>query len=844
MAEAGSRFGPYALLEKLGEGGMGEVWKALDTRLERVVALKLMKGQDELVRKSLLREAKTASQLTHPNIAVIYEAGEEAGVPYIAMEYVQGRTLLEELGTRHSEAEILALARQAAEALLHAHQRGVVHRDIKPENLVLTEGGHLEILDFGIAKRAPLEALSPASAPTMVHLTQPGVSMGTPAYMSPEQAYGRPLGPASDQFSLGVVLRELATGEPTFRREGLMDTLRAVAMDDPWRLADLRPDLSPDLCAALDRMIRKDPKDRFPDLGAFLAALPQGPGSRAAFSSPTLPGPTLPGSPSHGRGRFLAWAGALILLLSLGIAAVLALRGRRAPVLVGPKVVALLPVTLEPGDPQRSWVGVSLADAMNTSLLRRGDLKVLDRQWVAEAAHRKGWTGAETADGLAALASELKADLLIVGRCRMDGDRLEVRVRLVDPRGGSIPGEFVADGTQQGLLALEDRLASRLPDLMGLESARPSGDLDPGAGHQKARNLRTRELHARALELAERGNIDAYGAARTLFMEAIAAEPGYAPAHAGLAWALQDMGTTEAHLGRNEPAMAHFREAEASARRALELDPRSTLALRALGGALIRQSRFEEGRTVASRAVALDPVDHHAVVGLADTYAYSDLPADRAKARELYQQAVEIAPAYWYAHFRYAVMLQNEGELEDSVREADQASALQSSAEYSYLTSGLSLLWLGRSDEARARLETGLVQVPASKLLKLTLALQAHARGDAGAFQRLRTDLASAWPRGHIIDVLLSGLQLDLAGAPGRMRGLFLAEASRARATPWSARPASDRRGASVNLYHMARALALRRDRAAWEILDEAERLNPGKARVAAKDPAFQALQR
>lgn len=841
-AEAGGRFGPYALLEKLGEGGMGQVWKAVDTRLERVVALKLLKGRDEAARKALIREAKTASQLTHPNIAVIFEAGEEEGTPFIAMEYVHGQTLMERLGRRHSEAEILAIARQAGEALHHAHQRGVVHRDIKPENLVLGEGGHLEILDFGIAKRGPAGEGAEASAPTMVHLTQPGVSMGTPAYMSPEQAYARSVGPASDQFSLGVVLRELATGEPTFRREGLMETLHAVAKDDPWRLADLRPDLSPGLCEALDRMIRKKPEERFGDLGAFLAALPA-PGGPAAPAGAT--GAPLPARDQAGpqRRRPWPWIGAG-LALAAGLAVLAAWpRPKPAAPAGGPRVVALLPVQLQPGDPGRSWIGTSLADAMNTSLLRRGDLRVLDRQWVAEAARGKRWNGGESREDLAGLAALLKADLLVTGQCRLDGDQIEVRMRLLDPRGLAAPRELAASGTATGLLALEDALASGLPGLFGLEApAAPSAP--ETAGYQKARNLRTRELHARALELSDRGNIDAYDAARTLFREAIAGEPNYAPAQAGLAWTLQDMGATEAHLGRQESAMAHFREAEAIARRALELDPRSALALRALGGALIRQSRFDEARAAAMKAVALDPVDHHAVVGLADTFAYSDAPVDRAKARELYAQAVEIAPAYWYAHFRYAVLLQNEGDLDASVREADQASSLQPSAEYSYLTAGLSLLWLGRSDEARSRLESGLVQVPASRLIKLTLALLAHARGDAPSFRRYRGDLASAWPKGHVIQVLLAGLEADLAGSPLRARAAFLAEARRARGVDWKAKPASDRRGASVNLYHMARALALRKDPAAREILAVAEDLNPGKAAVAARDPAFLGLPR
>jgi tetratricopeptide (TPR) repeat protein len=265
------------------------------------------------------------------------------------------------------------------------------------------------------------------------------------------------------------------------------------------------------------------------------------------------------------------------------------------------------------------------------------------------------------------------------------------------------------------------------------------------------------------------------------------------------------------------------------------------MAQRALAGSLIRQSKFAEARGAAARAVALDPVDHHALVALADAYAYGDKPADRDRARQEYRRALDIAPTYWYARFRYAVHLQNEGDLELSAEEADRAAALQPSAEYAYLTGSLSMLWLGRYDEARARLEAGMQQVPGSRLLKLTKALVAHATGDAASFALLRKDLQPAWPRGHVIASLLDGLALDLQGRGPAARAAFLGESRKAERTDWSGRPASDRRGASVNLYHMARALALRGDPAAREILDTAEKLNPGKAQVARKDPAFRA---
>ncbi len=843
MAAEGERFGPYTLLEPVGEGGMGEVWKAIDTRLERVVALKLMKGRDEAVRKSLIREAKTASQLTHPNIAVIFEAGEEGGIPFIAMEYVHGQTLMQRLGERLGEGEILAIARQAGAALLHAHQKGVVHRDIKPDNLVLTEGGHLEILDFGIAKRSITEAEAGSSAPTMVHLTQPGVSMGTPAYMSPEQAYGQVVGPASDQFSLGVVLRELATGEPTFRRDSMLETLHAVVKDDPWRLQDLRPDLSPGLCGTLDRMIRKKPGERFPDMAAFLEALPDAPRTAAvqAAPHPALPAPArAPSKPRWRPWAFVAGAAAAVALGSF----LLRRRPAPRPEPATETVVAVLPVDLEPADPNRSWVATSLADAMNTSLLRRGDLRVLDRQWVAEAARRKGWKPAADVTSIQALGQELRAGRLLVGTCRMDGDRLHVTVRLVGTATAKPLGEFQVEGTLTGLLALEDDLALRLPSILGLNATRPVAALSPAPDpHQKAHNLRTRELHARALELVERGNLDAYDSARGLFQEAIEKEPGYAPAHAGLAWALREMGAAEAHLGRQASALAHFKEAEIAARKAIGLDPKSALGYRALGAALIHQYRFDEARQLAARAVSLDPVDLHVLVGLADICAYSDLKEDRAEARRRYAQALEIAPAYWYAHTRYAVLLQNEGDLESSIQEADRASALQPTAEYSYVTAAVSLYWLGRTQEARDRLEKGLQQVPGSKLLKLNLALCAHAGQEAATFTRIREGLAKAWPEGHLIQTLLAGLAADLEGRHPKARQLFLAKAREAKAANWRNKPASDRRAASVNLYHMARVLALRKDSSAGEILAVSDALNPGKAQVAKKDPAFIGLR-
>ena len=254
---------------------MGEVWKALDLRLEREVALKILKDADDVRRRALIGEAKLACQLNHPNIAHIYDAGEVDGLPYIAMELVEGRTLRALVGPPDGGAALHALARQAASALWHAHQKGIVHRDIKPENLLLTEDGQLKILDFGIARRGaddlPLGATSHHT--TLVERTAPGYSQGTPAYMSPEQANGQALTGQSDQFSLGVVLYELATGTHPFLRGSLVDTLYAVTRDEPRPLAEVRPDLPRTLQDAIHRLMSKRPQDRFPNLQTLWGGL-------------------------------------------------------------------------------------------------------------------------------------------------------------------------------------------------------------------------------------------------------------------------------------------------------------------------------------------------------------------------------------------------------------------------------------------------------------------------------------------------------------------------------------------------------------------------------------------
>jgi len=285
VAEAlasGTRIGSYEVLDRLGSGGMGAVYRARDTRLGRTVALKVLRpGADPELLHRLDREARAASALNHPNIVHIYDVGVAAGQSgehYVVMEYVEGETLRRRLLRGPLPIpELLDLGAQLAEGLANAHRAGVVHRDLKPENLVVTGDGTLKILDFGLAKVVPVPLGDVDAKETLTrHGTQAGTLLGTLEYMSPEQASGRPVDGRTDQFAVGLILGEMATGRPLFRRETPAEVLAAVIERDPEPLRQLRADVPEALEALVSRCLQKDPARRFAktdELASGLAAL-------------------------------------------------------------------------------------------------------------------------------------------------------------------------------------------------------------------------------------------------------------------------------------------------------------------------------------------------------------------------------------------------------------------------------------------------------------------------------------------------------------------------------------------------------------------------------------------
>ncbi|HSD25871.1 MAG TPA: protein kinase [Vicinamibacteria bacterium] len=759
----GMRFGRYELLSRIGAGGMGEVWRARDHDLHRDVAVKFLPERfaaDPTRFGRFTQEALAASKLNHPNIVTIHDASQTSGLHYIVMELVEGDTLRAILlahGERPLSARrLLEIGGQIADGLAKAHGAGIVHRDLKPENVMVTSDGFVKILDFGLVK-----LLSEASggsewfdsaAPTVPESASPqtavGAVLGTAGYMSPEQARGRPVDYRSDQFALGSILYEMATGREAFRRETPAQTIAAIIEDSPPPLATVNPALPPPARWIVERCLAKEPVERYAstlDLARELRnvreRLPE------VSSSGSSPYAAVSAGLRRGWKRTAATGIVALAVLALAWGAWEAWKR------VGPSgpgrvpVVAVLPLTNLTGQQEYDATAVGIAEVLVSSLAEVQGIQVLSRPSTAAYRDRKG--------DLPAIARQLDATYLVDGVLQRSEQRLRVSFSLVRSSSNVVEWSGTFDGAFPQLFDLQSRVADGVASALRLSvspaerariEARPTAS--PSAWQE----------YTAALDLLDR--VDRPGnAARAIehLEAALRADPRFARAHAALghtfwtryqetgdaAWAEKARDAVQEAL-RLAPEDADTRlslaivyegrgraaEALEEVRKALAIRPNSDAGLRQLAYLLADMGQTADARDAARRAMALRPAfaENYNALGWVEYVA-----GQLGEAATAYRRQTELQPDNAWAFQMLGTCLMLQGDVEGAVRPFREAIRLAPDARawanlgYVYYAQG-KLADAVRAYEEAARLE------PASGTIRRSLGdTRAKARDATGA---------------------------------------------------------------------------------------------------------------